>query len=52
MKIYGELYHEVFNETCRDEVIGDAIRQPLPLSPAPYLLQGSPAFVSASRWAR
>ncbi len=26
MKIYGELYHEVFNEYCRDEVIGDAIR--------------------------
>jgi len=26
MKIYGRLYHEIFNEYCRDEVIGDAIR--------------------------
>ncbi len=26
MKIYGGLYHEVFNEYCHDEVIGDAIR--------------------------
>ncbi len=26
MKIYGGLYHEIFNEYCRDEVIGDAIR--------------------------
>jgi len=26
MKIYGELFHEIFNEYCRDEVIGDAIR--------------------------
>lgn len=25
MKIYGGLYHEIFNEYCRDEVIGDAI---------------------------
>ena len=26
MKIYGMLYHEIFNEYCRDEVITDAIR--------------------------
>lgn len=26
MKIYGGLYHEIFNEYCHDEVIGDAIR--------------------------
>lgn len=26
MKIYGGLFHEIFNEYCRDEVIGDAIR--------------------------
>lgn len=26
MKIYGGLYHEIFNEYSRDEVIGDAIR--------------------------
>lgn len=26
MKVYGGLYHEIFNEYCRDEVIGDAIR--------------------------
>jgi len=26
MKIYGELFHEIFNEYCRDEVISDAIR--------------------------
>ena len=26
MKIYGGLYHEIFNEYCKDEVIGDAIR--------------------------
>ncbi|MEG1943598.1 MAG: alpha/beta hydrolase, partial [Angelakisella sp.] len=26
MKIYGGLYHEIFNEYCRDEVIGDALR--------------------------
>ena len=25
MKIYGGLFHEIFNEYCRDEVIGDAI---------------------------
>lgn len=25
MKIYGGLYHEIFNEYCRDEVIGDTI---------------------------
>ena len=25
MKIYGGLYHEIFNEYCKDEVIGDAI---------------------------
>ncbi len=25
MKIYGGLYHEIFNEYCRDEVIGDVI---------------------------
>lgn len=25
MKIYGKLYHEIFNEYCRDEVIGDVI---------------------------
>lgn len=24
MKIYGGLYHEIFNEYCRDETIGDA----------------------------
>ena len=26
MKIYGGLYHEIFNEYCRDEVLEDAIR--------------------------
>lgn len=26
MKIYGGLFHEIFNEYCKDEVIGDAIR--------------------------
>jgi alpha-beta hydrolase superfamily lysophospholipase len=26
MKVYGGLYHEIFNEYCHDEVIGDAIR--------------------------
>lgn len=26
MKIYGGLFHEIFNEYCRDEVIGDALR--------------------------
>lgn len=26
MKIYGGLYHEIFNEYCKDEVIGDVIR--------------------------
>lgn len=25
MKVYGGLYHEIFNEYCRDEVIGDAL---------------------------
>lgn len=25
MKIYGLLYHEIFNEYCRDEVINDAV---------------------------
>lgn len=25
MKIYGGLYHEIFNEYCRDETIGDAV---------------------------
>ena len=25
MKIYGNLFHEIFNEYCRDEVIGDVI---------------------------
>ena len=25
MKIYGGLFHEIFNEYCRDEVIGDAL---------------------------
>lgn len=25
MKIYGNLYHEIFNEYCKDEVINDAI---------------------------
>lgn len=25
MKIYGGLFHEIFNEYCKDEVIGDAI---------------------------
>ncbi|MDO4547067.1 MAG: alpha/beta hydrolase [Clostridia bacterium] len=25
MKIYGNLFHEIFNEYCRDEVIADAI---------------------------
>ena len=25
MKIYGGLFHEIFNEYCRDEVIGDAV---------------------------
>lgn len=25
MKIYGNLFHEIFNEYCRDEVIGDAV---------------------------
>ena len=25
MKIYGGLYHEIFNEYCRDEVIADAV---------------------------
>ena len=24
MKIYGRLFHEIFNEYCRDETIGDA----------------------------
>ena len=26
MKIYGGLYHEIFNEYCRDEVISDTLR--------------------------
>ena len=26
MKIYGNLFHEIFNEYCRDEVIGDVLR--------------------------
>ena len=26
MKIYGGLFHEIFNEYCKDEVIGDVIR--------------------------
>lgn len=26
MKIYGGLFHEIFNEYCRDEVIGDALQ--------------------------
>lgn len=26
MKIYGGLFHEIFNEYCKDEVIGDALR--------------------------
>jgi len=26
MKIYGNLFHEIFNEYCRDETIGDAAR--------------------------
>ncbi len=26
LKVYGGLYHEIFNEYCRDEVIDDAIR--------------------------
>ncbi len=25
MKIYGGLFHEIFNEYCRDEVIGDVL---------------------------
>ncbi len=25
MKVYGNLFHEIFNEYCRDEVIGDAL---------------------------
>ena len=25
MKIYGNLFHEIFNEYCRDEVIGDTL---------------------------
>lgn len=25
MKVYGGLFHEIFNEYCRDEVIGDAL---------------------------
>lgn len=25
MKIYGGLFHEIFNEHCKDEVIGDAV---------------------------
>ncbi|MDR1795171.1 MAG: lysophospholipase [Erysipelotrichaceae bacterium] len=25
MKIYGNLFHEIFNEYCKDEVVGDAI---------------------------
>ena len=25
MKIYGNLFHEIFNEYCRDEVIGNVI---------------------------
>lgn len=25
MKIYGNLFHEIFNEYCRDEVIGDTV---------------------------
>ncbi|MCI8534519.1 MAG: alpha/beta hydrolase [Hungatella sp.] len=25
MKIYGNLFHEIFNEYCKDEVIGDAL---------------------------
>lgn len=26
MKLYGRLFHEIFNEYCKDEVIGDVIR--------------------------
>lgn len=26
MKIYGHLYHEIFNEYCKEEVVGDVIR--------------------------
>jgi len=26
MKIYGSLFHEIFNEYAKDEVIGDVIR--------------------------
>ncbi len=26
MKIYGNLFHEIFNEYCRNEVIGDVLR--------------------------
>ena len=26
MKIYGGLFHEILNEYCKDEVIGDMIR--------------------------
>ena len=26
MKIYGGLYHEIFNEYCRDGVISDTLR--------------------------
>ena len=26
MKVYGNLYHEIMNEYCRDEVIDDYIR--------------------------
>ena len=26
MKIYGGLYHEIFNEYCRDEVISNTLR--------------------------
>ncbi len=26
MKIYGNLFHEIFNEYCKDEVIGDVLR--------------------------
>ena len=25
MKVYGNLFHEIFNEYCRDEVIQDAL---------------------------
>ncbi len=26
LKIYGKCYHEIMNEYCKDEVIGDVIR--------------------------